>query len=124
MQALDLLVVNSRQEPLALTVVEGFSAHVPVLGARIGGIPEMIEHGVTGWLTSARDPRTLADDIVSIASDPELMEEISEAAFALAKSKFTLGTLHGEIFTSRRENGKPIRGDCRPRLRGKSRTPQ
>ncbi len=91
MQALDLLVVNSRQEPLALTVVEGFSAHVPVLGARIGGIPEMIEHGVTGWLTSARDPRTLADDIVSIASDQELMDEISEAAFALAKSKFTLG---------------------------------
>jgi L-malate glycosyltransferase len=90
MQALDLLVVNSKQEPLALTVVEGFSAHVPVLGARIGGIPEVIEHGVTGWLISARDPHALAHDIVSIASDPDQAEEISEAAFALAKSKFTL----------------------------------
>jgi L-malate glycosyltransferase len=90
MQALDLLVVNSKQEPLALTVVEGFCAHVPVLGARIGGIPEVIEHGVTGWLISARDPHALAHDIVSIASDPDQAEEISEAAFALAKSKFTL----------------------------------
>lgn len=90
MQALDLLVVNSQQEPLALTVVEGFSAHLPVLGSRIGGIPEMIENGVTGWLISAPDPRSLASDIVFIARNPALAKDVSEAAFTLATSKFTV----------------------------------
>jgi L-malate glycosyltransferase len=90
MQALDLLVVNSRQEPLALTVVEGFSARVPVLGSRVGGIPEMIEHGVTGWLISAPDRHSLARDMLSIARNPPLAKRVSEAAFALATSKFTL----------------------------------
>lgn len=89
-QALDLLVVNSREEPLALTVVEGFSAHVPVLGSRTGGIPEMIEHEVTGWLISAMDHHALAHDIVSIAGDLEAAERVTAAAFALAKGKFAL----------------------------------
>lgn len=92
MQALDLLVVNSRQEPLALTVVEGFSAHVPVLGSRIGGIPEMIEHGVTGWLISNPDYRSLARDIACIAMNRDLTNEVSDVAFALAKRKFSLET--------------------------------
>lgn len=92
MQALDLLVVNSRQEPLALTVVEGFSAHVPVLGSRIGGIPEMIEHGVTGWLISNADYGSLARDIACIARNRPLADEVSDVAFALAKRKFSLET--------------------------------
>jgi len=90
LQALDLLVVNSREEPLALTVVEGFSAHVPVLGSRTGGIPEMIEHDVTGWLISATDHHALARDIVSIAGNAVASERVCAAAFALAKSKFAL----------------------------------
>jgi glycosyltransferase involved in cell wall biosynthesis len=92
MQALDLLVVNSRQEPLALTVVEGFSAHVPVLGSRIGGIPEMIEHGVTGWLISSPNYHALARDIVCVAENRGLANEVSDVAFALAKRKFSLET--------------------------------
>jgi L-malate glycosyltransferase len=92
MQALDLLVVNSRQEPLALTVVEGFSAHVPVLGSRVGGIPEMIEHGVTGWLISSPDYHALARDIVCVADNLGLANEVSDVAFALAKRKFSLET--------------------------------
>lgn len=90
LQALDLLVVNSREEPLALTVVEGFSARVPVLGSRTGGIPEMIQHEVTGWLISATDHHTLTRDILSIAGNLVAAERVTAAAFALAKSKFAL----------------------------------
>lgn len=90
LQAMDLLVVNSRQEPLALTVVEGFTARVPVLGSKVGGIPEMIDHGVTGWLISGPDPQSLARDIVSIANNPNWARVVSENAFTLAMSKFTL----------------------------------
>jgi L-malate glycosyltransferase len=97
LQALDLLVVNSREEPLALTVVEGFSAYVPVLGSRTGGIPEIIEHDVTGWLISGTDHHALARDIVSIAGDVEAAERVTAAAFAVANSKFALESFINEF---------------------------
>jgi L-malate glycosyltransferase len=109
MQALDLLVVNSQQEPLALTVVEGFSAHVPVLGSRIGGIPEMIEDGVTGWLISAPDRYSLAHDILSIAGTPAVAAEVSEAASALAKTKFTLESFMGDFSRLVERTANPYR---------------
>ena len=55
MQGVDVLVVNSHEEPLALTVLEGLSTGTAVLATSVGGTPEMIRHGENGWLVQARD---------------------------------------------------------------------
>ena len=47
---MDLLFVPSRQDPLPTVIVEAGLSAVPVLGARVGGIPEMIENGQNGFL--------------------------------------------------------------------------
>ena len=46
----DVFVMPSRTETLGLVVLEAMSSGVPVVGARAGGIPEMIEDGVSGFL--------------------------------------------------------------------------
>ena len=59
-----------------LVVADAKAAGRPLLGTRFGGMPEVIEHGLTGWLTDA-DPRSLADSMLAVASDPDKIDEIS-----------------------------------------------
>lgn len=65
-----LLAVPSRNEPQGVAVLEGLACGTPVVGCRVGGIPEMVEHGVNGWLVPPRRPDALADAIRSALADP------------------------------------------------------
>ncbi|MDF0578933.1 glycosyltransferase family 4 protein [Bradyrhizobium yuanmingense] len=68
-------------DPGPLVVADAKAAGRPLLGTRFGGMPEVIEHGVTGWLTEA-DPRSLADSMLAVASDPHKIDEISRRLIA------------------------------------------
>jgi len=68
-------------DPGPLVVADAKAAGRPLLGTRFGGMPEVIEHGVTGWLTDA-DPASLAKSMREIAADPLKIEEISRRLIA------------------------------------------
>lgn len=69
---IDLLVVPSLwEEPLGMVVPEAFAHGVPVLGARCGGIPEMIEPGRSGLLFDADEPGSLERQLIRLAGDPD-----------------------------------------------------
>ena len=68
-------------DPGPLVVADAKAAGRPLLGTRFGGMPEVIEHGVTGWLTEA-DPQSLADSMLAVASDPHKIDEISRRLIA------------------------------------------
>jgi glycosyltransferase involved in cell wall biosynthesis len=78
MQALDLLVVNSKAEPFGLVIVEAMACGTPVLAAAVDGIPEIIEHGNNGWLVPARDEQALSEAIVTLSRRPELRAQLAE----------------------------------------------
>jgi glycosyltransferase involved in cell wall biosynthesis len=68
---LDLLVVPSRANEATTRVIpEAFSAGVPVVAARAGGIPEIVDHGQTGWLVDSTEPETLALALASALRRP------------------------------------------------------
>lgn len=82
----DVVIVPSvSQEPLGMVVAEAFAFGRPVIGARRGGIPEMIEDGINGFLFEPNRPDELAAAMNRLAGDPSLSARMGTEARASAK---------------------------------------
>jgi len=68
--ALDVFVQPSRYEGLGVAVLEAMAAGLPVVAARVGGIPETVREGETGLLVAKEDPEALAAAITELLQDP------------------------------------------------------
>ena len=84
MQAMDVFVHTSRNEPFGMVVIEAMSLGKPVVAAAEGGPTEIITPGVDGLLSPHGDPYTLSAAIVRYLDDPELRAAIGRAARARA----------------------------------------
>lgn len=80
MDASGFLVLPSRSEGMGRVIVESLARGRPVLGARVGGIPELVHDGVNGLLVEPGDTVALADAIVRLATDRELLERLAAGA--------------------------------------------
>jgi glycosyltransferase involved in cell wall biosynthesis len=73
----DLLAVPSTGlETGPLAVLEAFAAGVPVLGSRLGGIPELVRDGIDGVLVSPDDPTAWATALRQLATEPGLLSRL------------------------------------------------
>lgn len=77
---LDLFLFTTIKEGLGSTVLDAFACHTPVVATNTGGIPEMVEDGVTGMLASVKDPKALADKCLQVLRNPALREQLVENA--------------------------------------------
>jgi len=78
------LVLPSRSEGMGRVVVEAFCRARPVVGARVGGIPDLVEDGQNGLLVEPGDTQALADALVRILADRGLAERLAAGAHASA----------------------------------------
>jgi len=78
--AADVLVIPSRREGLPNTVLEAQSTGLPVVGTRVGGIPEIVRHGENGLLVAPEEPQALAQAIIAILSDKDLQTDLKHGA--------------------------------------------
>ena len=74
-----VLVLPSRSEGLGRVVVEAFCRGRGVIGSRVGGIPDIVEDGVSGLLVPPEDPGALADALVRVLGDRALAERLGDA---------------------------------------------
>jgi glycosyltransferase involved in cell wall biosynthesis len=79
------LVVSSFQENAPLSIAEAMAAGVPVVGAKVGGVPEMIEDGKTGLLVDPYDVNDIAKAVLKILSDQNLAHSMSRRAKEIAR---------------------------------------
>lgn len=87
--AADICCQVSRWEELfGFTIAEAMICQRPVVATRVGGIPELITDGTTGFLVQRRDIQQIADRILRLAKDPALRAEMGAAARKLAAEKF------------------------------------
>ena len=68
--ALDLFVMPSRSEGWGLTALRAMANGLAVIATNVGGLPELVEDGKTGWLIPPDSPQALADAIEAATSDP------------------------------------------------------
>lgn len=85
----DLLVVPSRSEGLGSAAMLAMAQRRPVVASRTGGLPELIEDGVTGLLVPPGDPAALADACARLLADPALAAALGAAARARIEQRYT-----------------------------------
>ena len=81
----DVVTLSSRQEGLGTVVLDAMSMGKPIAATAGGGIPETVQHGVSGLLSPVGDSVRLGSDIASILKDPALAARLSAGARNRAK---------------------------------------
>ena len=71
-------------------LIEAMMAGLPVVATEVGGVPELVEDGVTGFLVPPRDPDALAEALQKLIANPELRRRMSQAGRKKALKEFTL----------------------------------
>jgi glycosyltransferase involved in cell wall biosynthesis len=89
----DLFVLPSRTEALPNAVIEAMAAGLPVVASDVGGIPELIAHGTSGWLVPPGHSDALADAIVALLDDSALARKLGAAAADRVSREFGFGRL-------------------------------
>jgi glycosyltransferase involved in cell wall biosynthesis len=84
--ACDLYVWPAVREAYGLAMLEAQAAGLPVVAGREGGVPEVVQHNVTGVLTPSRDPGEFARAVEALLADPDRRRRMAEAA-----SRFVAG---------------------------------
>lgn len=88
--ASDVFVFSSRWEGLPYAIIEAMVAGLPVVATRVGGVPELVEDGITGFLVPPKDPKALAEAIQKLLDDPDLRCRMGQAGRKKALKEFTL----------------------------------
>jgi hypothetical protein len=92
-QKCDILVFPSRYESFGLVIAEAMSYGLPSIAFRVGGVPSVIENGVSGLLVDSIDSHSLANAMVCLARNPAFLKKLSEGATAAYLSRFTSSIL-------------------------------
>ena len=90
-------VLASDYEGCPLAVIEAMAAGVPVVATGVGGVPELVEDGRTGFVVAPGDPQALAAAVERVLLDPEGARKMGEAGRAIARSRLSRERMVGEL---------------------------
>ena len=93
MSASDVVVLPSYREGFPLTILEAMFARKPVIASRVGGIPEAVLDGKTGYLFEDNSPEELAKKLQIIITQDEVAAGLGDAGFERANNLFTLSKM-------------------------------
>jgi glycosyltransferase involved in cell wall biosynthesis len=89
------IVCSSRSEGLGLALLEGMAMGKPVVAVPVGGVPEIVEDGVTGFLAGDGSPRALANAMGRALEDPKRLARMGRAARARVEQRFSIRAMRG-----------------------------
>jgi glycosyltransferase involved in cell wall biosynthesis len=112
-QAADIYVHASKADTFPNTMLEALACGTPVVATAVGGIPEQIKDGSTGFLVPPGDADAMADRIIKLLMDEDLCQHFAHQAVVLARDRFSLDyqidkylTWYVEILKSWKERPK------------------
>jgi glycosyltransferase involved in cell wall biosynthesis len=115
---LDLVVHPAAMEGLGLSLLEAAAAGIPIVAARAGGVPEIVQDGVTGFLVPPANPKSLAAAIVRLLKQRETARALGNAGRAFIRRNFSVAAMvegnlwvYREVLAERR--GREVPESCR-----------
>lgn len=81
---------SSFDEPFGLVLLEAMAAAKPLIVTRVGGMPEVVKEGETGFVIPPRRPNVLAEKILELLRNPGLCQVMGQKALFTLKRRFTL----------------------------------
>ena len=93
MRVSDLVVLPSLSEGLPITLIEAMALGRPVVATGVGGIPEVVEDGVTARVVPPRSPAALAGAMLELLDAPDRAKRLGDAAWSVARAKFSAGRM-------------------------------
>ncbi|MFF3159414.1 glycosyltransferase [Streptomyces sp. NPDC057910] len=116
----DVLLVTSGAESFSLASLEAMACAVPVVAPRVGGVPELVQDGATGYLFDPGDEEAAARHLLALVTNPELRAQMGQAGRATASAFCTSSIvpaydlLYSEtVERSRSRAPAPLEGDPR-----------
>jgi glycosyltransferase involved in cell wall biosynthesis len=109
LNGLDLFALSSSTEGHPISVIEAMATGLPVLATKVGGIPEMIEDGKTGFL-APDDERSYAERLTAALEQKASWPAMGETARTVAHARFSSATMtdrYLELYQSVRGGAKP-----------------
>jgi N-acetyl-alpha-D-glucosaminyl L-malate synthase BshA len=88
LSAADVLLLPSEQESFGLAALEAMACEVPVIASRVGGVPEVVTDGETGFLSEVGDLDKMAEDAGRLFANGELRREMGRRARASALERY------------------------------------
>lgn len=88
--AADLFVLPTRADNLPLVLQESMACGTPMVSFRVGGVPELVRHHVTGYLAEPENVQDLRNGIVQLLENAEMRQKMSEQCRAIALQEYTL----------------------------------
>jgi glycosyltransferase involved in cell wall biosynthesis len=86
----DLFALTSFAEGVPVVLMEAMAMEIPCLSTWITGIPELIRHGVDGWLVAPGDAAQVAEALANLIDQPELRQRLGKSARARVMEKYDL----------------------------------
>ncbi len=89
LNAFDLFVLSSKIEGFPLVLLEAMALGKAVVATEVGGVPELVVRGETGFLVPPSDWRALSSSVVSLLSDPRRIRQMGEAGRRRVREQFS-----------------------------------
>ncbi|HEX7447177.1 MAG TPA: glycosyltransferase [Pirellulales bacterium] len=96
LRRMDIFALTSRSEGMPLSILEAWATGVPVVASRVGGVPELIDDGLTGRLFASGDDAELAHVLEAFCADRQLRDRLSAAGLARVQRDFSLTRMAAE----------------------------
>jgi glycosyltransferase involved in cell wall biosynthesis len=99
-----IFCLSSIHEAFGICLAEAGAQGLAVVATRVGGVPEVIEEGITGLLVPPRDPRAMARAILRLADDPPLCAKMGAQARRRVAERFTVQKMtdaYKRLYTSK-----------------------
>ncbi len=96
---LDLVVMTSLNEGTPVSLIEALAANKPVVSTKVGGVANVVEEGVTGFLANSQDVNTFAQHVKNLIANRHVRESMGRQGFESVNHKFGVGRLTDDVAT-------------------------